>query len=139
MTMAYEDQLRCERDCTRLCHDFAWMVDHLDYAGFVGLFALEGVFERGGQRSEGHEAIRAFLDARPSGRTTRHLCGNIRVDMTGADTATGRCLALMYASAGSDAPLPVSAPLVVDYTDDFVLTARGWKFLHRRAEVVFQP
>lgn len=137
-----EDQLRCERDCARLCHDFAWTVDKLDYGGFVALFAADGVFERAGQQNRGHEAIRQFLDARPAGRVTRHLCTNIRIDMTGLNTATGSCSALMYhAPAGNDAqlPLPVSAPLVVDYIDDYVLTAAGWKIKHRRTTIVFPP
>jgi uncharacterized protein (TIGR02246 family) len=139
MTEDEENRLRCERECTRLCHDFAWTVDHGDYDAFVDLFAPDGVFERAGHRSEGHGAIRAFLDARPAGRTTRHVCSNIRADLTGADTARGHCIALMYAGAGTDVPLQVSAPMLVDYADEFVLTARGWKFLHRRTDVIFQP
>ena len=92
--------------------------------------------------------IRQFLDARPAGRVTRHLCSNIRVDMTGPDTATGGCSALMYHAAVETAvsaasvaqlPLPVSPPVVVDYIDDYVLTSGGWKFKYRRTTVVFQP
>lgn len=137
--MHQEDQLRCERECTRLCQDFAFAVDHMDYDAFVALFAAGGVFERAGQRSAGHEAIRAFLDARPTGRVTRHLISNVRIKMTGPNTATGTCSALMYAAAGRDMPLPVSPPLVVDYADDYVLTVGGWRFQHRRTHVVFQP
>ena len=137
-----EDQLRCERECTRLCHDFAWTVDMRKYDMFAALFAPDGVFERAGQPSRGHEAIRKFLDARPADRVTRHLCTNIRIEMTGPDTATGSCSALMYQSqAGKDAqlPLPVSAPVVVEYLDDYVLTVEGWKFGYRRTSIVFQP
>lgn len=138
--MNTEDQLRCEHDCTRLCHDFAWSVDTLDYDGFVALFADDGVFERAGLQSRGHEAIRKFLDARPADRVTRHFCTNVRIDMTGPGTATGTCLALMYqATAAKNTPLPVSSPLVAEYADDYVLTASGWKFKHRRTTVVFQP
>ncbi|MDB5847393.1 MAG: nuclear transport factor 2 family protein [Rhodoferax sp.] len=134
-----EEQRRCERDCSRLCHDFAWTVDHLDYDAFVDLFAPDGVFERAGQRSAGHEAIRAFLIARPTGRVTRHLCGNVRIDMTGPDAATGTCVALVLAGATGDTPPAPSPPLVVDYTDDYVRTADGWKFSHRRTAIVFGP
>jgi hypothetical protein len=148
MTMNFEEKLLCERDCSRLCQDFAWTVDHLDYPAFVALFAADGVFEREGQRSAGHEAILAFLNARPTGRVTRHLISNVRIDMTGPNTATGHCSAMMYAASGSegsegsnssDTPLPVSPPLVVDYADDFVRTADGWRFQHRRTRIVFQP
>ena len=140
--MNTEDQLRCERECTRLCHDFAWTVDTLDYDGFVALFAAGGVFERAGQQSRGPEAIRQFLDARPANRLTRHLCTNVRIDMTGPETATGTCLALMYHAPAANAaplPMPASTPLVAEYVDDYVLTAAGWKFGHRRTTVVFQP
>jgi uncharacterized protein (TIGR02246 family) len=139
-----QDQQHCERECTRLCQDFAWTVDHCDYAGFVELFAADGTFERMGQHSVGHVAIREFLDARPRNRVTRHICSNIRIDVTGPDTATGTCSALMFAASFADesasaTPLPISSPVVVDYLDNYVLTDHGWKIQCRRTKVVFQP
>lgn len=139
-----EDKLRCERECTRLCNDFAWTVDQRDYDAFVELFAEDGAFERAGQRSVGHAAIRQFLDARPADRITRHIVSNIRVDLTGPATAAGTCSALMYqatheSAAAPTQPLHVSAPVVVDYVDDYLLTNRGWKFACRRTALVFQP
>lgn len=142
MTMSLEEQLRCERDCARLCHDFCRTVDRREYDAFVALFAADGVFERAGQLSQGRDAIRRFLDARPADRVTRHVCGNVRIDMTGPDTATGSCSALMFqatAPEGTQPPLAASHPVVVDYADDYVRTAAGWKFRHRRTTVVFQP
>lgn len=143
-TMNFEDQLRCELECARLCNDFAWTVDARDYVAFVALFATGGIFDRGGQKSIGHEAIREFLDARPVDRVTRHICTNMRFDMTGPDTATGTCSALMYqAPAAKEAQpsqlLPLSPPVVVDYVDAYVLTGGGWKFKCRKASVVFSP
>lgn len=143
MTTEENTDTQHERDCTRLCHDFAWTVDQGDYAAFVNLFATDGVFERMGQASVGHAAIRQFLDARPAGRVTRHVCSNIRIDVTGDGTATGTSSALMFyatAAAGTPPPhpLPASLPVVVDYLDDYVLTALGWKFQRRRTTVVFQ-
>lgn len=140
--MTTEDLLQCERACTRLCNDFAWTVDHGRHADFVALFAPDGVFVRAGQAYRGHTALRAFLEARPAGRVTRHACSNIRIDMTGPDSATGTCCAIMFhAPAGEDpaAALPAAWPLVVDYLDTFVRTAAGWRFSERQAVVVFQP
>ncbi|WP_076998853.1 nuclear transport factor 2 family protein [Variovorax sp. KK3] len=139
-----EDTPRCERECTRLCNDFAWTVDRCDYDAFVRLFAEDGMFERAGQASIGHAAIRRFLDGRPAGRTTRHICTNVRIDMTGPGTATGTCSALMFQAPAIDGaarpePLPVSAPVIVDYADDYVLTDSGWKFKRRVTTLVFQP
>ncbi|HEV2041563.1 MAG TPA: nuclear transport factor 2 family protein [Casimicrobiaceae bacterium] len=139
-----EDELRCERACTHLCNDFAWTVDQRDYRAFVDLFTEGGAFERPGQRSVGHAAIRQFLDTRPVDRVTRHIISNIRINMTGPATATGTCSALMYQATHDSAsaptqPLPVSAPVVVDYVDDYALTSGGWKFACRRTSMVFQP
>ena len=137
-----DEQVRCERDCARLCLDFARTVDSGDYDVFVALFAADGVFERAGHRDRGAEAIRRFLDARPADRVTRHLCTNVRINMTGPASASGTCCALMYqAHATKDVALPLQASgaLVVDYHDDYVLTAHGWKFKHRRTSVIFQP
>lgn len=139
--MTNQEQLACERQCTRLCHDFAWLVDACQYDGFVDLFAADGAFERAGQVSLGHEAIRQFLAARPADRVTRHLCTNIRIDMTTPATATGTCTALMFqAPAALQAHLPLAAatPLIVDYEDVYQLTGSGWKFKHRRVQVIFQ-
>lgn len=139
--MHTEDQQQCERACIRLCHDFAGTVDACNYDAFVHLFSADGTFERGGQRYVGHQAIRGFLDTRPANRVTRHICSNIRIDMTGPTTATGSCSALMFlanAVKGTPLPLPVSPPVVVDYLDDYLLTSEGWKFNRRTALVVFQ-
>ena len=134
--MNLDEQLRCERDCARLCLDFAATVDAGDYDAFIALF------ERAGQLTRGAEAIRGFLDARPADRVTRHLCTNVRIDMTGPTSASGTCCTLMYqAQATKDTPLPLqaSAALVVDYADDYMLSADGWKFKHRRTSVIFRP
>lgn len=137
--MTNQDQQECERQCVRLCHDFVWLVDACQYDGFVALFAVDGAFERAGQISRGHEAIRQFLAARPAGRVTRHVCTNIRIDMITPDAAKGTCTALMFqAPAGQQTPLPVSTPVVVDYDDLYQLTDSGWKFKHRKIQVIFQ-
>ncbi len=125
-----------------MCNDFAFTVDSGDYERFVSLFVPTGVFERAGQRSVGHEAIRSFLNARPVGRATRHICTNISIAMTGPETATGRSSAMMFQAASETPvklPLQVSAPVVVDYADNYLLTPDGWKFQHRRTTIVFQP
>ena len=140
--MTLDDQLRCERECTRLCNDFVWTVDHWDYDGCVALFAPDGAIERAGQVSRGHAGVRTFLDARPSNRITRHTCSNVRIDLTGTSTATGTsCATMFHAQATRDALLPLqcSIPLLAEYFDDYVLTASGWKISYRKIVVVFQP
>ena len=140
--MTLEEQLRCERECVRLCNDFVWTVDTWDYDGCVALFAVDGAIERGGQVSSGHAGVRAFLDARPGNRVTRHTCSNIRINLTSPTAATGTsCTTMFHAPAERDTPLPLqgSTPLFAEYFDDYVLTAGGWKISHRKIVVVFQP
>ena len=139
--MTPETQWQCEQACVRLCHDFAWTVDACDYDAFVRLFSTDGAFVRAGQRQVGHASIRAFLDARPADRITRHICTNIRVDMTSPTTATGSCSTLMFLANApriTPLPVPVSPPVVVDYQDDYVLTGEGWRFKSRTVQIVFQ-
>ena len=141
-SMTLEAQLRCERECARLCNDFMWTVDTGDYDGCVALFAEQGAIERAGQVNRGHAGVRAFLIARPEGRVTRHTCSNIRIDLTSATTASGTsCATMFHAQAKRDDPLPLkgSTPLFAEYFDDYVLTAKGWKISHRSIVVVFQP
>ena len=147
-TIHPEHLLRCEHECTRLCHDFAWTVDAVQYRAFVALFTPDGVFERAGQASRGADYILMFLDTRPLNRMTRHVCSNIRIDMTGPDTAKGTSTALMFqapmaqaAEGSADVPgsLTAAVPWVVDYLDYYALTAAGWKFKHRQTHIVFAP
>ena len=139
--MTLEEQLRCERECARLCNNFVWTVDTWDYDGCVALFAVDGAIERAGQVSRGHAGVRAFLDARPGNRVTRHTCSNIRINMQGSAKATGtNCATMFHAPAERDARLPLkgSTTLFAEYFDDYVLTAGSWKIGHRKIVVVFQ-
>jgi hypothetical protein len=140
--MVDEETLHCERACTRLCHDFAAFVDSLQYDAFTSLFAIDGTFDRAGQRYEGRQAIREFLDMRSANRLTRHLCMNIRIDKTASGQASGTSVALMFqGTAGSETArsLATSTPVVVDYIDAYTLTPDGWKFKSRKAVIVFEP
>jgi hypothetical protein len=139
--MTTDPHLECERQCLRLCHDFVWLIDGNQYEAFLELFTSDGTFERAGAVCTGHAAIQQFLVSRPIHRVTRHLCSNVRITMTTAITAVGSCTAMMFhatTEAGTQSPLPVSAPMVVDYQDAFELTESGWKIKHRKVQVVFQ-
>lgn len=142
LLMSVEDLHRCERECTRLCHDFAAAVDSRQYGMFADLFAPDGVFDRAGQVSYGQAEILQFLNARPADKVTRHACTNIRIDMTGPQAATGHSYVLVFqgqALGDAQQPLPTTAPMVVEYQDTYVLMAEGWKFKHRVVKIVFQP
>lgn len=130
------------RACERLCIDFAMTVDTRDYEGFVALFTEDGVFDRAGQISQGHDGIREFLGTRAAGLTTRHLCANIAIDPVGPDTATGRSSCVVYrtvAEEGAAPPWPTPAPMVVEYLDNYRKTSTGWRIERRVLCIVFQP
>lgn len=142
--MDSQQLLDCERSCTRLCHDFAWAVDTRRYELFASLFTPDGIFDRAGQTSRGQAQILKFLNARPVGKVTRHVNSNIRISMTGPETATGNCYTLVFGAElppGTEVklPLPSALPMLVEYEDDYVLTPDGWKFGQRRVNIVFQP
>ena len=140
--MNLEEKLRCERECTRLCNDFAWAVDTFHYDAFVSLFMPDGVFDRAGQVSRGGVEIRRFLNARPADRVTRHVCTNIRIDPVSPEVAVGNCYTLVFvaqADAAASLPLPTPLPMVVEYHDEYSHSAEGWKIQSRKLKIVFQP
>ena len=138
-----EEQSRCERECARLCNDFIYHIDRRQYKQFINLFATDGLLDRFGVFFEGHGGLQKFCNARAKDAYVRHTCNNIRVDMTGSNSATGTSCATMYqalAEPGAVLPLvPTALPLFAEYTDGYVLTADGWKFSSRKICLVFLP
>ena len=140
--MTTAEQLRCERECARLCKDFIYTIDRRQYDAFLGLFAPDPVLDRAGQVFSGMDGLRAFCAGRASNRYVRHTCSNIRIDMTGPTTATGTSCATMFqATAEPDAalPLPTSMLIFAEYEDTYALTDAGWKIKSRKIVIVFQP
>ncbi|MEO8546682.1 MAG: nuclear transport factor 2 family protein [Burkholderiaceae bacterium] len=140
--MDFEQGMRCEQECARLSHDFAWAVDRGLHDAFIALFIPEGALERAGEVLRGPTALRRFLEAMPVNRTMRHLCSNIRIDMTDERHAKGTSAVMMVhalAATGTSLPLPAAVPLVAEYEDDYLLTDNGWKFQYRKTIIVFKP
>lgn len=131
-----------EAECTRLCVDFANHLDARRYREWLALFTPDGVLDRMGTCIAGQAALASFLEARPRAVETRHLCTNIRVEFTSADEARGFCYALFFQGApGSEgAPATLSgAPSVVEYSDDYLRTAQGWRIRERRIRMAMKP
>ncbi|MES2413439.1 MAG: nuclear transport factor 2 family protein [Pseudomonadota bacterium] len=140
--MTLEEEIRCERECTRLSNDFAFAVDRGHFDDFIALFAPDGALERRGEVLRGPQALRGFLEAMPKNRTMRHICTNIRIDMTSPTSAKGTSSTLMMhvmADAGTPLPMKAATPLCAEYEDEYVLTGSGWKFKYRNTIIVFQP
>lgn len=126
--------------CEQLINDFAWHVDHGDYAAVLNLFIdEEPCFERPDREVRGRDAIRAMLDARPTDRVTRHVCTNIVLFAEAEKIIRGRCYVTLYSveigpfdSAGGEP----SVGLLGEYHDRFLLTPSGWRIDHRKAIVI---
>lgn len=120
--MTTEEQLRCERECTRLCKDFIYTIDRRQYDAFPTLFASDPVLDRAGQVFSGMDALRAFCAGRDANRYVRHTCSNIGIDMTGPTSAKGTsCATVFQATAEPDAklPLPTSMLVFAEYEDEY--------------------
>jgi hypothetical protein len=140
--MTTEELLRCERECTRLCHDFIYNIDRRNYDALIELFGPDPVLDRTGTVYKGRDGVRAFLAGRPGDMYVRHTSSNIRVDMVGPRAARGTSCATMFrATAEPDAalPLPTSMLVFAEYEDDYVLTEMGWKISQRKIKIIFQP
>lgn len=137
-------QLLDERACERLIIDYTHLVDFGEAARVADLFTTDGVWEAGGVRMEGQDAIRAGFLARQhvARRTSRHVCSNLAVTRTGPDEATGLSYLVNYrhdaASGVAERPAPAGVPKFVgEYHDRFVRTPDGWRIAHRRCELAF--
>jgi ketosteroid isomerase-like protein len=86
---------------------------------------------------QGREAILAAFAARPKHLVSQHLNLNMRIRLTGPDTAEGHSVVMLFLADANDEVLPgkgrkTGAPIVGTWTDTFVRTADGWLFKDRR-------
>jgi uncharacterized protein (TIGR02246 family) len=118
------------RAIERLIIDYAAHNDAGDWNAVAALYVPDGRMSRPTAPDdfiEGRDAILAAFKSRPP-RTTRHICANIRVDVSG-DTATATSQILLF--TGHD------APKVGSYHDKLTRTADGWRFIERRGSMDF--
>jgi ketosteroid isomerase-like protein len=86
---------------------------------------------------EGREAILAAFSSRPKHLVSQHLNLNIRIRITGPDSAEGHSVVMLFLANAADELVPgkgrpAGAPLLGTWTDRFVRTADGWRFKDRR-------
>ncbi|MBL0421919.1 nuclear transport factor 2 family protein [Ramlibacter sp. AW1] len=140
--MSQPDAWLDEAACTRLCIDFCNHIDARRYNEWLDLFTEDGVLDRMGTPVTGRAGLAAFLQARPAMVETRHLCTNVRVELTSADEATGFCYALFFqgTSDGPGGPATATgAPGVVEYHDRYRRTPQGWRIQERRIRMAIRP
>ena len=133
-----------ERACERLVTDYTHLVDFGEAARIADLFTEDGIWEADQLRMEGRDAIRAGFGARQrvARRTSRHVCTNVAITLTGPDEATGLSYLVNYRhdsrTGEAELPAPIGPPKYVgEYHDRFVRTADGWRIAHRRCTLAF--
>jgi uncharacterized protein (TIGR02246 family) len=107
-------------------YDMAW--DGESAEGVIGTFVPSGVFvDAAGTPHEGHEAIRAFVEASPGQfGAMRHITSTHLVEFTGAAAARHRCYVVFVSHPGGERILDTGG-----YDDEVVLTEDGWRFARR--------
>jgi SnoaL-like domain len=142
------ERLLAERACERLIYRYAQLLDLGEADQVPELFVDDGVWELPGRiRFAGRAELDAGIPSRlfAPGRTARHLCMNVVIDVLGPDEATGTSYMVNYRHdepSGVAAELaPTGDPVYIgEYRDRFVRTEDGWKFQRRRTELAFgQP
>lgn len=129
--------------CRNLVVDCASLIDETRYDELTRVFAVDGVFARPTAPDApitGCDAIIAAFKLRPANKLSQHMVFNIRVWITGPDTAEGTSSIMLYLT---DVDLPHepgkgrkgTGPLLGLYKDRYVRTAEGWRIADRRGRV----
>lgn len=124
-------RLLAEREIERMIVSYAALNDAADWDAVAAMYVEHGRMSRPTTPDafiEGREAILAAFRARPA-RVSRHIVGNIRVDVDG-EAAQATSQILLFTAAGQP-------PLVGTYQDRLVLVADAWRFVERRGSLDF--
>ncbi|MCA0424714.1 MAG: nuclear transport factor 2 family protein [Proteobacteria bacterium] len=129
-----------EWSCAKAIQKYAKGADSNDAEMFTGAFTPDGVWVRpDGQEIKGHDALRTFLLARPTGGFARHIISNIVVDVLDASTAVAASLAtVLKYPAPANLPLTTKpATMLACYDDQLRLCADGqWRIARRRVTLL---
>jgi SnoaL-like domain len=133
-------QLADIETCRSLIVEFATRIDEGQAHTLGDLMTADASFARPTVPDvviQGRDAILAAFSARPKHLISQHLNLNIRIRLTGADTAEGHSVVMLFLADANDELVPgkgrkTGAPIIGTWTDTFVRTAQGWRFKDRR-------
>jgi hypothetical protein len=131
-----------EVECVALSHAWAYHIDHKQYDELAQLFVPDGVFIRTGVRLEGRAAILAAMHARPAEQFTRHVTTNWHFTAVEAERASAVSYNQSYYAFLPGNPPFTYTPermMLLDFVDEYVRTAEGWRFSLRDARAVLIP
>lgn len=135
-----QQQLADIEACRSLVVEFASRIDAGQAHTLGELLAPDASFARPTAPDaiiQGRDAILSAFAARPKHLVSQHLNLNIRIRLTGPDTAEGHSVVMLYLANAGDELVPgkgrpTGAPLLGTWTDTFVRTPEGWRFKDRR-------
>lgn len=129
------DRAALLQDLTRVETDYWHDVDFDHGRGGDAFYVADGLFAIGDTRMEGREAIRGFYAWREKrgARTARHVVTNFRLEAggdaaSGEDTATLRCILLLYAADGVPVLPSLPAIMIADVVSVFVREDGRWRY-----------
>ena len=141
--MMTTDELASVEACRSLILEFAARIDNGQAQTLGELLAEDATFARPTAPDvviNGAANIVAAFASRPKTMVSQHLNLNIRIRLTGPDSAEGNSIVMLYIASAADELVPgkgrkAGAPLIGTWTDQFVRTAAGWRFKDRRGAV----
>jgi hypothetical protein len=137
------EQLASIDACRNLVLDFAARIDAGQWHTLGELLMPDSSFARPTTPDvvvRGADNIVAAFAARPKTMVSQHLNLNIRIRLTGPDTAEGQSIVMLFISDSAEEFVPgkgrkAGSPLLGTWTDTFVRAADGWRFKDRRGQV----
>ncbi|MEO6184702.1 MAG: nuclear transport factor 2 family protein [Steroidobacteraceae bacterium] len=137
------EELASIEACRTLILEFAARIDNGQTHTLGELLTSDATFARPTAPDvviSGADAILAAFASRPKTMVTQHLNLNVRVHLTGPDSAEGHSIVMLFIASTNDELVPgkgrkAGAPLLGTWTDSFVRTSQGWRFKHRRGAV----
>jgi len=132
------------RACERIIVDSAAHNDERNWSAFASLFADDAVVRRpNGQECRGRDEIEKSYSALPPDRRTRHICANIRFDLTGPDHARANTTVLIFSwQAGDEADGSVPTlglPALGTFEDEMIRRDGRWSIERRVATLLAVP
>ena len=131
-----------ERACENLSISYALYTDFQEYDRVADLFDDEAKLITGAPLI-GREVIRKAMYSRSDKLRSRHVLTNIHVEIQDETHASGITYLTLYRHIGAESlepePIELVGPAAVGhYSDDYVLTDRGWRFARRELEFAFR-
>lgn len=125
--------------CRDVVIAFTHHLDHREFERAADLFAVDGVWDRHGERLHGRERIRETIAARDARQVERHVITNLLVTPESATECFVVSYVTIYRTVAADDEIPtLSGPTTLgEFHDRLRLVDGEWKLVHRSARPVF--